>query len=81
MNNESKYKYNQGDRVYFDMKTDGLRGWAKIVGCATDDMPEIGRGWILELEEESRSVDRSTYPFSCIVVFDVMLSDLPPDPE
>jgi lipopolysaccharide/colanic/teichoic acid biosynthesis glycosyltransferase len=76
MNKEQKYKYNQNDRVYFNMGN-GISGWAKVVGCSTDEMATIGRGWILELEEESRTISKDVYPFTNIVAFDVMLSDGP----
>lgn len=77
-NKEPKYKYNQGDRVYFDM-SNNIEGWAKIVGCSTEPMPPLGRGWIVELEEP-RKIDTKIYPFSCIVVFDIMLKDGPEAP-
>ena len=72
--NKSRYKYNQGDRVYFNMGVgQNIEGWGKIIGCSTEIMPELGRGWIIELEEESRKIDSKIYPFSSIVIFDCMI--------
>jgi len=77
MNDTKKYKYNQEDRVYFEMGEGLPKGYAKICGCASQEMPTIGRQWIVELEEKVGS-----YPFSCIVIFDVMIKDPPlPIPE
>jgi hypothetical protein len=73
---EQKYKYKSGDRVYFDMGVGNIDGWAKIAGCSTEPMPELGRGWIVELEEP-RKVDVKVYPFSHIVIFDVMIKEPP----
>ena len=77
-NKEPKYKYKQGDRIYFDM-SNNIEGWAKIVGCSTEPMPPLGRGWIIELEEP-RKIDTKIYPFSSIVVFDIMIKDGPDSP-
>ena len=70
---EKKYKYNQGDRVYFSMGQN-IDGWAKIIGCSTEPMEGLGRGWLVELEEP-RKIDPKVYPFSSIVIFDAMIKD------
>ena len=70
MNN---YNRNQGDRVYFEMGGPKLpRGFAKICGCASDELPGLGRQWIVELE-----VPLTTYPFACITIFERMIKPAP----
>lgn len=73
---ESKYKYTLGDTIYFDMGVNNINGYAKVVGCSTEPMPELGRGWIVELQEPCK-IDKKVYPFTHIVVFDVMIKDAP----
>lgn len=78
---ESKYKYKLGDRVFFSMgQGTNIDGWAKIAGCSTEPMEGLGRGWIVELEEP-RKIDKKVYPFSHIVIFDVMIKDETATPE
>ena len=74
-NTEAKYRYKLGDRVYFSMGQ-GIEGWAKIVGCSTQPMEGMGRGWIVEVEEPF-PFDKSVYPFTHIVIFDVMIKEPP----
>jgi len=67
------YNRNQGDRIYFEMGGPKLpRGYAKICGCASDELPGLGRQWIVELE-----IPLSTYPFTHIVIFDRMVKEEP----
>lgn len=63
----NKYKYEQGQRVYFNMGND-IKGWGKVCGSFTDEMPPIGRGWIIE-PEEPVPFDKAVYPFSHFVAF------------
>jgi hypothetical protein len=65
--NEKKYTYEQGQRVYFNL-TGTIRGWAKICGAATDELPPLGRSWIIE-PEEPVPFSKTTYPFSHITAF------------
>ena len=76
-NMADKYKYKLGERVYFSMgQGTNIEGWAKVAGCSTEPMEGLGRGWIVELEEP-RQIDPKIYPFSHIVIFDVMIKDGP----
>ena len=75
---ESKYKYNQDDRVYFDMGNN-IKGWAKVKGCSTEPQEGLGRGWLVEVEEPC-PFDRKIYPFSTILIFDIMIKDPPVSP-
>jgi hypothetical protein len=69
----SKYNRKQNDRVYFEMGGDNLpRGYAKICGCASDELKGLGRQWIVELE-----TILSTYPFTHITIFDAMIKPEP----
>jgi hypothetical protein len=65
----------QGDRVWFDLK-EGIAGWGIINGIATTELPVLGIGWIVKLEE-SISVSDISYPFTHIVVYDSMIKDCP----
>ena len=66
-----KYIYEQGQRVYFNL--DGkIKGWAKICGVATEDMPVIVRNWIIEPEPPT-VFDNNFYPFSHITAFSCQL--------
>lgn len=72
-----KYKYKQNDRIYFEMGGPELpRGYGKISGCASDELPALGRQWIIELE--SPIGDGQFYSFKCITIFDCMIKS-PPD--
>ena len=70
---EPKYKYNQGDRVFFNMGNN-IEGWATIAGCSTEPMEGLGRGWIVALEEP-RKIDTKVYPYTHIVIFDIMIKN------
>lgn len=68
---EKKYKYSQGQRVYYNL--DGkIKGWATVCGSATDEMPAIGRSWIIE-PHEPVPFDKKIYPFSHITAFGCLL--------
>jgi hypothetical protein len=70
-----KYKHNEGERIYFDL--DGkIKGFGRIRGATTDDLPPIGRSWIIELIQPS-PIDSTVYPFSCISVFECQIKDPP----
>ena len=72
---EEKYKHKEGERVYFDL--DGkIKGFGIICGAATDDLPEIGRNWIIKLEPPL-PFDTKIYPFSCITVFECQIKEPP----
>ena len=72
---EEKYKHKEGDRIYFDL--DGkIKGFGIIHGATTDDLPEIGRSWIVELEPPY-SIDSKIYPFTCIAVFECQIKEPP----
>ncbi len=72
---ENKYKYKLDDRVFFDMGNN-IKGWAKIKGCSTEPMEGIGRGWLVEMEEPY-PIDQKFYPFTNIIIFDVMIKKEP----
>lgn len=75
-----KYKRNEGDRIYFDITGDGkLSGFGIICGCASAEVPTLGRNWLIKLEENN-TIDKTVYPFSCISVFDNQIKD-PPQPK
>lgn len=70
---EEKYKHKEGDRIYFDL--DGkIKGFGTIRGATTDDLPPIGRSWIVELEQPS-PINTKVYPFSCISVFECQIKE------
>lgn len=73
---KNKYKYNLGDRIYFSFGS-GVEGWGKICGCSSDHIEEVGRGWIVEIEEEGRRINKTVYPFTHIVVFDIAIKEPP----
>lgn len=64
---DKKYQYQQGQRVYYNMGN-GIKGWATICGSATDELPEIGRNWIIE-PHEPLPFDKKVYPFSHMTAF------------
>ena len=67
----AKYTYEEGQRVYFNL--DGkIKGWARIRGSATEEMPSIGRSWIIEVDEPT-PFDKEVYPFSHITAFSCQL--------
>lgn len=67
-----KYQYQQGQRVYYNLDGDKIKGWATIRGCATEEMPVIGRSWIIEPEKPT-PFDEKVYPFSHITAFSCQL--------
>lgn len=70
-----KYKHKEGERVYFDL--DGkIKGFGTIHGATTDDLPPIGRSWIVKLEPPL-PIDGKVYPFSCISVFEIQIKEPP----
>ena len=67
----AKYQYEQNQRVYFNL--DGkIKGWAKICGSATEEMPVIGRSWIIE-PEDPVPFNKVIYPFTHITAFSCQL--------
>lgn len=67
----SKYLYEQNQRVYFNL--DGkIKGWARICGATTDDLPAVGRCWIIEPEPPT-PFDKNVYPFTHISAFSCQL--------
>jgi hypothetical protein len=74
---EEKYKHKEGERIYFDL--DGkIKGFGIIHGATTDDLPGIGRSWIVELDKPY-PIDPQIYPFSCISVFECQIKPSPVD--
>jgi hypothetical protein len=72
---EKKYKHTEGEKIYFDL--DGkVKGFGIIRGASTDEMPSIGRSWIVELEPPIQ-IDPKIYPFSCISIFECQFKEPP----
>ena len=69
----NKYKYEQGQRVYFNMGND-IKGWGRVRGTSSDEMPTIDRCWILE-PDEPIPFDKAVYPFSHFAVFGCQIRD------
>ena len=65
---ESKYKYNQGDRVYFSMGDKLPKGWAKVCGS----VGSVGPVLIIELEEK---IDN--YPYTHFYIVDAQVTTEP----
>lgn len=66
-----KYEYYDGCAVKFYLG--GLRDKlmeGHIVGCSTDEVFGVGRTWLVKV---SKMVDRQTYPFSVVPVFDIWI--------
>ena len=73
----TKYKYVDGQRIYFELGNDNLpKGFGRIRGSVSHELPGIGRTWIVEVEDEV-NLNKDTYPFKCIAVFDVQIKDPP----
>jgi hypothetical protein len=68
-----KYQYKQGQRIFYNL--DGkIKGWATICGAATEELPTIGRSWIIK-PERPLPFDKKIYPFSCITAFSCQIKD------
>ena len=59
----------QGQRVQF--KIDTLVGTGKIVGCATNGAPILGKTYIVEPDE---AITNEVYPYSHFAAFEMQLT-------
>lgn len=59
------YNYEQDDMVDFDYQS--VKGYGKICGCSSSEVPILGRFYIVEVYE-SEGIDVDTYPFKCISI-------------
>lgn len=68
-----KFKFAQNQVVQFFL-TQEIRGKGQIVGCATTELPVMGRNYIVKvLDGDFPSKD---YPFDTIIVPEINLSKL-----
>jgi hypothetical protein len=70
-----KYKHKDGERIYFELD-DKIKGFGIVCGTATDELPVLGRSWMVKVEEPL-PYDLKIYPFSCISVFEVQIKEPP----
>lgn len=61
-------KRRQGDRVKFRISGFGSEMWGKICGHAARDTPELGVGWIVELDEKFPD-----YEYTHVVIHDAWI--------
>ena len=60
------FNYEQNQKIKYDIPG-VMSGTGKIIGCATNGVPILGRSYIIEPDV---SVKNETYPFSHFVCFE-----------
>jgi hypothetical protein len=63
------YQFQQDDKVRIHPNA-GVEGVGRVVGCATVELPVMGRCFIVDLGERL-SPD---YPFTCVIVPEIHLT-------
>jgi len=65
------FNFAQNDIVAFTVGD--LKGYGKIVGCSTIELPVLGRMYIVEVITSTQPLPSDTYPFTTIAVPEIHL--------
>ena len=67
-----KFNYEQNQRVEYNIPG-VMSGTGRIVGCATNGVAILGRGFIIEPDQP---ISNETYPFSHFVCFENNIKEI-----